>query len=186
MAYLLISPDNAPEVTLAHHTHHEAIAGSLAPLGIRYERWLAETPLSPSATDAEILQTYAADCQRITLEGGYQSMDVVRITPDHPNKVVLRQQYLAEHTHMDDEVRFFVEGCGLFYLHCHSNVYRLLCDQGTLLCLPAGLKHWFDMGENPYFIAIRLFVSPEGWVGHFTGDPIAQHFAPYQPHLMTH
>ena len=184
MAYLLISPDDAPELTLEALTDHDAIAGSLAPLGLRYERWVAETPLAPNATDDDVCQAYATDCQRITLEGGYQSMDVVRITPTHPDKVAMRQKYLAEHTHTEDEVRFFVEGCGLFYLHVHQHVYRLLCDQGTLLCLPAGLKHWFDMGEEPHFTAIRFFTRPDGWVGHFTGNPIAQYFPAFAPELV--
>ncbi len=32
------------------------------------------------------------------------------------------------------------------------------------------------MGPNPYFIAIRLFTNPAGWVANFTGDTIAERF----------
>ena len=39
--------------------------------------------------------------------------------------------------------------------------------------MPAGTKHWFDMGENPNFSAIRFFNNPDGWVAEFTGDQIA-------------
>ena len=42
--------------------------------------------------------------------------------------------------------------------------------------MPAGTRHWFDMGEFPHFVAIRLFNNPEGWVANFTGDDIAGRF----------
>jgi len=42
--------------------------------------------------------------------------------------------------------------------------------------VPAGTKHWFDMGAEPYFCAIRFFDNPEGWVAQFSGDPIADRF----------
>ena len=32
-----------------------------------------------------------------------------------------------------------------------------------------------------FFIAIRFFTEPDGWVGHFTGTDIAQRFPRYEP-----
>jgi 1,2-dihydroxy-3-keto-5-methylthiopentene dioxygenase len=32
------------------------------------------------------------------------------------------------------------------------------------------------MGPRPMFKAIRFFTTPEGWVGNFTGDKIAERF----------
>ena len=45
-----------------------------------------------------------------------------------------------------------------------------------LISVPAGMRHWFDMGPAPNFTAIRMFTTPDGWVARFTGDPIASHF----------
>src|SRR5918998_1203785 len=42
--------------------------------------------------------------------------------------------------------------------------------------VPPGPRHWFDMGTNPSFVAIRFFREPEGWVGSFTGDDIATRY----------
>jgi 1,2-dihydroxy-3-keto-5-methylthiopentene dioxygenase len=42
--------------------------------------------------------------------------------------------------------------------------------------VPAGTHHWFDMGKDPAFCAIRLFGSERGWVAAFTGDKIAGRF----------
>ena len=109
-------------------------------------------------------------------EGGYQTVDVVRVKPDHPDRVAMRAKFLAEHTHAEDEVRFFVEGAGAFYLRKGGRVYRIVCERNDLLSVPAGITHWFDTGERPHFCAIRIFTSADGWVGNFTGDDIATRF----------
>ena len=70
-------------------------------------------------------------------------------------------------------VRFFVDGRGCFYLHLDDKVYAVVCEAGDLLSVPTGTRHWFDMGVRPTFCAIRFFQKDDGWVGDFTGDPIA-------------
>ncbi|HYH99101.1 1,2-dihydroxy-3-keto-5-methylthiopentene dioxygenase, partial [Hyalangium sp.] len=109
-------------------------------------------------------------------EKGFRSVDVIKMVPDHPKKVELRNKFLSEHTHSEDEVRFFVEGQGLFNIHRQGKVYAVLCEKGDLIGVPDGTPHWFDMGPSPHFIAIRLFTSTEGWVAHFTGNDIAARF----------
>jgi cupin superfamily acireductone dioxygenase involved in methionine salvage len=52
-------------------------------------------------------------------------------------------------------------------------VYQVLCEKNDLISVPAGTPHWFDMGSEPNFTAIRIFDNPEGWVAQFTGDAIA-------------
>ncbi len=157
-------------------TEHGVIADKLAELGVRFERWQASVPLTADADQEEVLAAYAEDVQRLTDEYGFQSVDVVSLGPAHPQKAEMRQKFLAEHTHGDFEVRFFVDGKGLFYLHVGDKVYLVLCEQGDLISVPANTTHWFDMGEDPDFKCIRLFVIPEGWVGEFTGSDIANRF----------
>lgn len=129
-----------------------------------------------------MLAAYGNDVKRLADEGGYKSWDVIRMFPDNPKKDELRAKFLDEHIHMEDEVRFFVEGAGMFYLHANGRVHMLLCEAGDLIKVPAGLKHWFDMGPSPRFCAIRLFTTPEGWVAKFTGAPIAASFPRYEAH----
>ena len=85
----------------------------------------------------------------------------------------LREKFLNEHTHGEDEVRFFVEGAGLFCLHIGDEVFQVLCEKNDLISVPAHTPHWFDMGSEPNFTAIRIFDNPEGWIAQFTGDDIA-------------
>ena len=123
-----------------------------------------------------ILASYRPEIDRLVQEAGYQSVDVVNLYPDHPDRVALRQKFLNEHTHGEDEVRFFVEGAGLFCLHLNQRDYAVLCVKNDLISVPAGTLHWFDMGSHPRFTAIRLFNNPDGWIARFTGDSIAERF----------
>jgi len=159
----------------------ETIADELDRIGVRFERWPAEAALNAGAEDAEVFAAYADDIARLSALGGYRSVDVIRLTPEHPDAGALRAKILAEHRHDEDEVRFFVEGSGLFYLRDGGKVHLALCEAGDLISVPAGVRHWFDMGPAPRFTAIRLFTSPEGWVARFTGDPIADAFPRFEP-----
>jgi 1,2-dihydroxy-3-keto-5-methylthiopentene dioxygenase len=152
------------------------IATTLAGIGVLYERWQANRPLAADAGQDEVLVAYREEIERLDADHGFQSVDVVSLGPDHPDKATLRHKFLAEHTHDDFEIRFFVEGRGLFYLHVDEQVYLLLCEQGDLISVPANTTHWFDMGTNPCFKCIRFFTTPEGWLGNFTGSDIASRF----------
>lgn len=170
-------PPHQPRGTLYDRT---TIAAALQPAGVHLEQWEADAVLPVGPADADILAAYAVDIDRLKARGGYQSCDVVRLTPDHPQRAEMRAKFLSEHVHDDDEVRFFVEGAGLFYIRFGGTVHALLCTAGDLIVLPAGTVHWFDTGERPHFTAIRLFTSPDGWIARFTGDTIAKDIPLYE------
>ena len=167
-----IHPGQPPLPSLASNDA-ELIAAELAQRGLGFERWPARVTLPEAATPAQILEAYRAEITRVQASGTYPTVDAIRMTPDHPERQALRRKFLSEHTHSEDEVRFFVEGRGLFCLHIGEEVLQVLCERGDFLRVPAGTKHWFDMGSAPQFTAIRFFDNPEGWVAQFTGDPIA-------------
>jgi len=177
MSQLVIYPESGPETVLFTSDDSQAIAQQLVEVGITFRRW-PERDLAGHAA-AQVLHAYASEVDALMTEGGYQSVDVVAMWPDHPEREALRNKFLSEHTHQEDEVRFFVQGAGLFVLHIDDKVYALTCGAGDLINVPAGTKHWFDMGPLPEFVAIRLFTNPEGWVAQFTGEEIAKHFPKY-------
>jgi len=156
------------------------IAQALAPLGVRFEQWPSR-PLPADADQAAVLQAFAPEVERLQAANGYRTVDVIRMTPDHPERAALRTKFLSEHRHSEDEVRFFVEGEGLFTLRDDDRVHAVLCEAGDLISVPAGMRHWFDMGPSPRFTAIRLFIDPAGWVADFTGDAIADRFPRHEP-----
>ena len=172
MSRLQVFAENDGATLLLDTSDADVIAGALGEIGVMFERW----PLKPLDAESDILTVYADEVARLTEAGGYRSIDVARIAPDHPERATMRDKFLSEHTHGEDEVRFFVEGEGLFTLHHDARVFNMLCSAGDLISVPAGMRHWFDMGAAPRFTAIRLFVNTDGWVAAFTGSDIAQRF----------
>lgn len=181
MSRLVIRPEDDPATVLSDTVDGAAIASGLSGIGVSFERWRADTALADDANDTAVLGAYAAEIERLKARGGYKSMDVVRMAPDNPAAPAVRAKFLSEHTHSDDEVRFFVEGEGQFYLHRDHKVFTLLCQAGDLISVPAGTPHWFDAGEKPRFCAIRLFVTPDGWLADYTGSDIADRFPKFEP-----
>ncbi|MBI3560951.1 MAG: cupin [Gammaproteobacteria bacterium] len=159
------------------------IAARLKSVGVQFEHWHADKSLAKDADQAAVLEAYKSSIERLNQHYGFKSVDVVSLLPDNPKKDEFRHKFLAEHTHADFEVRFFVDGSGLFYLHIKDKVYMVLCEKGDLISVPANTTHWFDMGAKPYFKCIRFFTTPEGWVGSFTGNDIATKFPSYDQHL---
>ena len=155
---------------------YDTIAARLAELGVQFERWQATEPLAADAEQVAVLDAYQNSIDQLNEQYGFQSVDVVALRPDNLKKDEFRQKFLAEHTHADFEVRFFVDGSGLFYLHVNDKVYLVLCEKGDLISVPANTTHWFDMGKDPDFKCIRLFTTEDGWVGDFTGSEIARQF----------
>ncbi|MEQ9528753.1 MAG: cupin [Parvibaculaceae bacterium] len=180
MTRLTIYPDTDPQTVLLETSDGGKIAAELATIGVSFERWEAPHALGEDADQDAVLAAYERDVARIMEEGGYKSVDVVRVKPDNPNRTELRQKFLAEHTHDDDEVRFFVDGAGAFYLRRDGRVFQVVCERNDLISVPAGITHWFDTGPAPDFCAIRIFTTPVGWVGHFTGDDIATRFPKFE------
>jgi 1,2-dihydroxy-3-keto-5-methylthiopentene dioxygenase len=174
--FLRVFPEDDPQHSILQTSDAETIASELRQIGVRFERWSADVALEPGADQNAVIAAYRSCVDRLMRECGYRSVDVIRIGPDTPNVEPLRAKFLDEHQHAEDEVRFFVEGRGAFYLHAQQRVYQIVCARGDLMSVPAGTKHWFDMGPDPVLTAIRLFVNPDGWVAQFTGDPIAKRF----------
>jgi 1,2-dihydroxy-3-keto-5-methylthiopentene dioxygenase len=170
MSRLRVFADDDAEKVHFTSEDHAAIAARLSTIGVRFERW----PLRLAGDDA--LVTYADEIAGLVAAHGFQSIDAVSVSPEHPQREAMRAKFLEEHVHHEDEVRFFVAGAGTFTLHVGAEVFEIRCEAGDLIGVPDGTKHWFDMGPAPSFTAIRFFRRPDGWVGHFTGSDIAGRF----------
>jgi 1,2-dihydroxy-3-keto-5-methylthiopentene dioxygenase len=150
--------------------------------GIFFDQWQAAVSFEDTATPDEILAAYASDLKPFMQAGGYQTADVITINHLTENYEAIRAKFLAEHTHSEDEIRFFVDGEGLFWFHLENEpVFNLLCEKGDLISVPAGTKHWFDAGEsNPFVKAIRIFIDMSGWVPQYTASQIELKYADFK------
>lgn len=176
MSQLTVYAEGDGDEPILETEDFDVIKDELGAAGIRLERWEADRELDHDADDETIIAAYQAEIDRLVAERGYKTYDVISMHSDHPEKDAFRKKFLDEHTHSEDEVRFFVRGKGLFTIHANDRVYSMLCEKDDLISVPADTRHWFDMGPNPEFTAIRLFNNPEGWVANFTGDKIASRF----------
>ncbi len=156
------------------------IQNELKKINIAIERWLPKSKLSPEAGQEEILEAYADQVHRIMHNYAFNSVDVISMnSASHLNTeqmTSIRKKFLDEHIHTDDEVRYFIEGEGLFCIHAGEQVIQILCEAGDFIAVPANTKHWFDMGSKPNFRCIRFFGNDEGWIAQYTGDTIAEKF----------
>lgn len=158
------------------------IGAELVKRDIVFDRWPTTSGLDVHRPSAQILAEFADRVETLNSDGRYQHIDVAAIHPDDNDArwpevaATARSKFLAEHRHAEDEVRFFVAGRGCFYLHLEPEVLAVVCQGGDLLSVPAGTRHWFDMGARPDFVAIRFFEEKDGWIGNFTGDRIGERF----------
>jgi 1,2-dihydroxy-3-keto-5-methylthiopentene dioxygenase len=161
---------------------HTEISDYLRERGVRFEVWPTSQTLGTDSEPETILAEYKTSVDTLKEASGFKSADVIHLHPEHEMRAELRQKFLDEHTHSDDEIRFFVQGSGLFYMHFDDEVISVMCRGGDLIGVPANTKHWFDMGPEPSFTCIRLFTTPEGWVADFTGNKIAESFPRFEEH----
>ncbi len=167
MTTLFIPAQNKTETDFA------AIKTYLNDRGVALTRWKANCLLDTKASQDEILAAYTHEIQPFMNQYGFKSCDVINVYPELENISLLREKFLSEHTHSEDEVRFFVEGEGKFWFHLDTDeVLCLLCTAGDFLSVPAGVRHWFDLAPKYSVKAIRIFTNKEGWVAQYTQSGI--------------
>lgn len=137
--------------------------------GLDHGRWPLRDPGDGSLE--AVLAAYGPELDGLRERLAVRSVDRVSLQPDHAGWPELRRQFTAEHVHADAEIRFFLGGTGLFYVRTDTGHLGLLCEAGDWVVVPAGVRHFFDSGEQPDFDALRLFSAPDGWKAQPTGTP---------------
>jgi 1,2-dihydroxy-3-keto-5-methylthiopentene dioxygenase len=151
----------------------------LAGIGIDYERWEMTERVGADASPEAILSAYAPEIEKLKARGGYQAADVIDVKPDTVGLDAMLAKFSIEHTHDEDEVRFIVEGRGLFHIHpVSSPVVALEVEAGDLIRVPRGTLHWFDLCGERRIRAIRLFQETGGWTPHYTNSGIDRGYEP--------
>jgi 1,2-dihydroxy-3-keto-5-methylthiopentene dioxygenase len=159
-----------------------AIGVFLAERGIDFERWSpggADPPAGSEASAEAILAAYAAKIDELKARGGYVTADVIDVKPDTPGLDGMLAKFNSEHWHDEDEVRFIVDGRGLFHIHPPQGpVFAIEVEAGDLIRVPRGTHHWFDLCADRRIRAIRLFQDPSGWTPHYTQTGVDRGFQP--------
>jgi 1,2-dihydroxy-3-keto-5-methylthiopentene dioxygenase len=154
------------------------VAAFLEGRGIEYQQWTPNRDLPPGASAEEVLAAYREQVDALKARGGYVTADVIDVTADTPNLDMMLAKFSREHWHDEDEVRFIIEGRGLFHIHAPDGVFVLEVGKGDLIRVPRGTQHWFDLCAEKRIRAIRLFQDPSGWTPHYTDSGIDRDFQP--------
>ena len=164
---------------------HRTIEGAarvtafLATMNIEYERASPDVPLAAGAPAAEVLAAYRTKIEELNAKGGYVTADVIDVFPDTPNLDAMLNKFSSEHWHDEDEVRFIIEGRGLFHIHPPKGpVFAIEVEAGDLIRVPRGTHHWFDLCSDRRIRAIRLFQDASGWTPHYTRSGVDARFQP--------
>jgi len=161
-------------------TERAEITQYLAGIGIDYERWEDVDSRVPAGATAEhILAAYAPEIERLKQQGGYVTADVIDVFPQTPGLDTMLNKFNREHWHDEDEVRFIVEGRGLFHIHPPGKpVVAIEVEAGDLIRVPRGTHHWFDLCPERRIRAIRLFQDMSGWTPHYTESGVDSGYQP--------
>lgn len=140
-----------------------------------YEKWgterLPKSLSSRNLSDAEkqaVLKAFDQEIQGLYKTRGYKTADVVTLYPDTPNIDVMLAKFDKKHLHTDDEVRFIVQGRGVFTLFPKDGEpIDAELHPGDFITVPANYKHYFKLCADKQITAIRIFTDPAGWVANY-------------------
>ena len=147
-------------------TDPKEITTLLSNYGIPYERWGVRT-LANNAPEA-VLEAFAADVTKLKASRGYVTEDIIALDPNTPNLDGILTKFSAEHHHTDDEVRFTVEGEGIFEINVTEDErVKFTAEPGDLIVVPAWRRHLFYLTSKKTIRCIRLFKDKSGWEAHY-------------------
>jgi 1,2-dihydroxy-3-keto-5-methylthiopentene dioxygenase len=133
-----------------------ATTDDLARIGVLHER-LAVDP-----------QAYQPPLDALAKSRGYVEQDIVELSPGTPELATICAKFDREHLHTDDEVRYVLEGEGIFDVRSDDDRWiRITVESGDLLVVPANLHHRFLLTEKKHIRCVRLFKDKSGWVPHY-------------------
>lgn len=154
-----------------------AVTDYLGKIGIEYDVWEPAHPVSKNAPQDEILQAYSAEIDKLKASGGYVTADVISVSPQTANLEAMLAKFSREHWHDEDEVRFIIQGRGLFHVNPKTSpVVAIEVEAGDLIRVPRGTLHWFDLCSDKQIRAIRLFQDPSGWTPQYTDSGLDDKF----------
>lgn len=111
---------------------------------------------------------YQPTLDALRVERGYVTQDEVALSPSTPNLDELCRKFDGEHLHTEDEVRFVLEGEGVFDIRADDERWmRVVVEPGDLIVVPARRYHRFELTESRTIRCLRLFKDPAGWVAHY-------------------
>jgi len=164
-------------------TDRAAIAEELAPLSIGLNYWttgedptlqaLLDRPALEDAEKEQVLVGLDHYFEQLKSDLGYTSRDLIVLHSEVPNLDMMLSKFNKVHTHADDEVRYIVDGEGVFgFVRPDGSQVELTVQPSEYINVPAGTEHWFYLTDRRRVKAVRYFAGSEGWTPEYTNTPI--------------
>jgi 1,2-dihydroxy-3-keto-5-methylthiopentene dioxygenase len=123
-----------------------------------------------SATIPSSPEAYRAPIDSVKTERGYITEDIVELRPQTPNLDAICAKFVDEHFHDEDEVRFVLEGRGIFDIRSNDDEWmRIEVEEGDLIIVPKDRHHRFMLTDEKNIRCVRLFKDANGWTPHYRG-----------------
>lgn len=160
---------------------YEEVLAFLEQQEVIYEKWditklpanLQEKFLLTDEEKEEILKAFEREIADISARRGYKAQDVISLSENTPNLDQLLANFQKEHHHTDDEVRFIVSGHGVFIIQGKDGeFFEVFLDPGDLISVPENVRHYFTLQEDRKVVAVRIFVTTEGWVPIYENEEV--------------
>lgn len=151
----------------------EDVRAFLSERKIDHERWdltrvsadLLRQELFSDADKQTVLNAYEPELRTLRETGGYVKVDVIALSGAIAGLEEKLDVFRKEHLHTEDEVRFILDGRGIFFIHPEKeSVFEIEVHAGDFISVPAYTWHWFDLCEERRIKAVRLFQKDDGWV----------------------
>ena len=111
---------------------------------------------------------YREPLDELKSQRGYVEEDEVSLSPDTPNLDAICAKFIDEHYHDEDEVRFVLEGDGIFDIRSVDDRWmRVKVEEGDLIVVPRKRYHRFMLTEDKRIRCVRLFKDQSGWTPQY-------------------
>ena len=131
------------------------------------EKKLAEQGVFYAKLEAEPA-SYRTPIDRVKSDRGYVAEDIVELRPETPNLDAICAKFIDEHFHDEDEVRFVLEGAGIFDIRSNDDEWmRVEVTRGDLIIVPKDRHHRFMLTDSKTIRCVRLFKDTSGWTPHY-------------------
>lgn len=165
------------------HRELESIEHELSSLNIQIDLWtvgdnpqlydLLKQPQLNEDEKNQVLTDLDRYFESLQQTAGYLSRDLIVLHPETPNLDVLLAKFERVHTHADNEVRYIIDGEGVFgFVRPDRSQVELTVEAEEYINVPAGTEHWFYLTPQRRIKAIRYFTGVEGWDPQYTGTEI--------------
>lgn len=165
------------------YTKLEDITRELASLNVQLNYWtvgeetqirqLLAQEILTEAEKEQVLKSLDRYFEQLQQTAGYQSRDLIVLHPNTPNLDTLLAKFDRCHTHADDEVRYIIDGEGIFgFVRPDGSQVELTIQPEEYINVPAETEHWFYLTNRRRIKAVRYFTTTEGWVPNYTDTKI--------------